>query len=160
MFDYWKVLCDKVKTGGNPSAGILENTKMENLNNAPITENFMDALIAERDAFRVERDEMKAKLVRAERDAKLLEEQRGAWLAIMADPIREMVKKEFADMMSDFDIADYTDEIKEIAADGFDIGDYEDDIRDSIDFNASDYTTEIGDVVRDILRDSVIKLEV
>ena len=44
---------------------------MENLNTAPITENFMDALIAERDAFRVERDEMRAKLVRAERDAKL-----------------------------------------------------------------------------------------
>ena len=127
----------------------------------PITgPNFVDALIVERDAFRVERDEMKTQLVRAERDAKLLEEQRGAWLAIMADPIREMVKKEFADMMADFDIADFTDEIKEIAADGFDIGDYEDDIRDSIDFNASDYTTEIGDVVRDILRDSVIKLEV
>ena len=159
MFDCWKVLCEKVKTGGNPSAGILENT-MENLNTAPITENFMDALIAERDAFRVERDEMKAKLLRAERDAKLLEEQRGAWLAIMADPIREMVKKEFSDMMADFDIADYTDEIKEIAADGFDIGDYEDDIRDSVDFNASDYTTEIGDVVRDILRDATIKLEV
>ena len=127
----------------------------------PITGgNFVDALIVERDAFRVERDEMKAQLVRAERDAKLLEEQRGAWLAIMADPIREMVKKEFSDMMADFDIADYTDEIKEIAADGFDIGDYEDDIRDSVDFTVSDYTTEIGDVVRDILRDSVIKLEV
>ena len=109
---------------------------MKNLNTAPITENFMDALIAERDAFRVERDEMKAQLVRAERDAKLLEEQRGAWLAIMSDPIREMVKKEFSDLMTDF----------EIAADGF--------------FNASDYTTEIGDVVRDILRDATIQLEV
>ena len=151
----------QIPCGGFPVANIhLENVTMENLNTAPITENFMDALIAERDAFRVERDEMKTQLVRAERDAKLLEEQRGAWLAIMADPIREMVKKEFADMMSDFDIADYTDEIKEIASDGFDIGDYEDDIRDSIDFNASDYITEIGDVVRDILRDSVIKLEV
>ena len=127
----------------------------------PITgQSFVDALILERDEFRAECNEMKAKLVRAERDAKLLEEQRGAWLAIMADPIREMVKKEFADLMTDFDIADYTDEIKEIAADGFDIGDYEDDIRDSVDFTASDYTTEIGDVVRDILRDATIKLEV
>ena len=151
----------QIPCGGFPVANIhLENVTMENLNTAPITENFMDALIAERDAFRVECDEMKAKLVRAERDAKLLEEQRGAWLAIMADPIREMVKKEFSDLMTDFDISDYTDEIKEIAADGFDIGDYEDDIRDSIDFNASDYTTEIGDVVRDILRDATIKLEV
>ena len=133
---------------------------MENFNTAPIADNFMDALIAERDAFRVERDEMKAKLARSERDANLLRDQRGMWIAIMADPIREMVKKEFADMMADFDIADYADEIKEIAADGFDIGDYEDDIRDSVDFTASDYTTEIGDVVRDILRDSIIKLEV
>ena len=133
---------------------------MENLNTAPITENFMDALIAERDAFRVECDEMKAKLIRAERDAKLLEEQRGAWLAIMADPIRELVRNEMRAYADDFDISAYEDEIKEIAADGFDIGDYEDDIRDSIDFNASDYTTEIGDVVRDILRDATIKLEV
>ena len=151
----------QIPCGGFPVANIhLENVTMENLNTAPITENFMDALIAERDAFRVERDEMKAKLVRAERDATLLAEQRGAWLAIMSDPIREMVKKEFADMMADFDISAYEDEIKEIASDGFDIGDYEDDIRDSVDFNASDYTTEIGNVVRDILRDSVIKLEV
>lgn len=133
---------------------------MENLNTAPVTETFMDALIAERDAFRVECDEMKAKLIRAERDAKLLEEQRGAWLAIMADPIRELVRNEMRAYADDFDISAYEDEIKEIAADGFDIGDYEDDIRDSVDFNASDYTTEIGDVVRDILRDSVIKLEV
>jgi len=137
---------------------------MENLNTAPITENFMDALIAERDAFRVERDEMKDKLVRAcrfaERDAKLLEEQRSSWLSVMSDPIREMVKKELADLMTDFDIADYTDEIKDIARDGFDIGDYEDDIKDTVDFTASDYTTEIGDVVRDILRDATIKLEV
>ena len=151
----------QIPCGGFPVANIhLENVTMENLKTAPITENFMDALIAERDAFRVERDEMKAKLVRAERDATLLAEQRGAWLAIMSDPIREMVKKEFADMMADFDISAYEDEIKEIASDGFDIGDYEDDIRDSVDFNASDYTTEIGNVVRDILRDSVIKLEV
>mgnify|MGYP003673132508 FL=1 len=133
---------------------------MENLNTAPIADNFMDALVAERDAFRIERDEMKAKLARAERDANLLREQRGMWIAIMADPIREMVKKEFADMMADFDIADYTDEIKEIAADGFDIGDYEDDIRDSVDFTASEYATEIADVVRDILCDATIKLEV
>tara|TARA_R110000803_G_scaffold24953_1_gene59808 strand:- start:359 stop:817 length:459 start_codon:yes stop_codon:yes gene_type:complete len=140
--------------------GYFGEYNMENFNTAPIADNFMDALVAERDAFRIERDEMKAKLARSERDANLLREQRGMWIAIMADPIREMVKKEFADMMADFDIADYTDEIKEIAADGFDIGDYEDDIRDSVDFTASDYTTEIGDVVRDILRDSIIKLEV
>ena len=151
----------QIPCGGLLVANIhLENVTMENLNTAPITENFMDALIAERDAFRVERDEMKAKLVRAERDAKLLEEQRGAWLAIMADPIREMVRTEMRAYADDFDISAYEDEIKEIARDGFDIGDYEDDIRDSVDFTVSDYTTEIGDVVRDILRDATIKLEV
>ena len=143
----------------------LENVKMENLKTnfgpaTPITETFIDAVIAERDKFRAECNEMKAKLVRAERDAKLLEEQRGAWLAIMADPIREMVKAEMVAYADDFDISAYEDEIKEMAADGFDIGDYEDDIRDSVDFTVSDYTAEIGDVVRDILRDATIKLEV
>ena len=144
---------------------------MENLNTAaPIkkgqlysnetTETFMDALIAERDAARLEAREIKAQLVGAERNAKLLEDQRGAWFAIMADPIREMVKKEFADMMADFDISAYEDEIKEMAADGFDIADYEDDIRDSVDFTLSDHATEIEDIVRDVLRAVTVTLDV
>ena len=133
---------------------------MENLNIAPIADNFVDALVAERDAFRIQRDEMKALLASYQRDANLLRDQRGMWIAIMADPIREVVKKEFTDMMADFDIADYADEIKELAADGFDIADYADDILNSVELNMSDYSAEIGDVVRDVLSDAIIKLEV
>ena len=152
----------QIPCGGFPVANIhLENVKWKtHLHKCRSLEILLMRLLSSAMRFRVERDEMKAQLVRAERDAKLLEEQRGAWLAIMADPIREMVKKEMRAYADDFDISAYEDEIKEMAADGFDIGDYEDDIRDSVDFTASDYTTEIGDVVRDILRDATIKLEV
>ena len=132
----------------------------KNTEAAPITETFMNALTAERDAARLEAREIKAQLVGAERNAKLLEDQRGAWFAIMADPIREMVKKEFADMMADFDISAYEDEIKEMAADGFDIADYEDDIRDSVDFTLSDHSAEIEDIVRDMLRATTVTLDV
>jgi len=148
------------KHRGHSVRGYFGEYDMENLNIAPIADNFVDALVAERDAFRIQRDEMKALLASYQRDANLLRDQRGMWIAIMADPIREVVKKEFADIMADFDIADYADEIKEIAADGFDIADYADDILNSVELNMSDYSAEIGDVVRDVLSDAIIKLEV
>ena len=127
----------------------------------PITgPNFVDALIVERDNLKAELiasqdtlNELADALARANRFQELAAE-------LFTAPIKAIVKAEMLDYANDFDISAFEDEIKEIASDGFDIGDYEDDIRDSIDFNASDYTTEIGDVVRDILRDSVIKLEV
>jgi hypothetical protein len=120
----------------------------------PITgPNFVDALIVERDNLKAELTALQDALARANRFQELAVE-------LFTAPIKAIVKAEMLDYANDFDISAYEDEIKEIASDGFDIGDYEDDIRDSIDFNASDYTTEIGDVVRDILRDSVIKLEV
>ena len=120
----------------------------------PITgPNFVDALIVERDNLKAELTASQDALARANRFQELAAE-------LFTAPIKAIVKAEMLDYANDFDISAFEDEIKEIASDGFDIGDYEDDIRDSIDFNASDYTTEIGDVVRDILRDSVIKLEV
>ena len=127
----------------------------------PITgPNFVDTLIVERDNLKAELiasqdtlNELADALARANRFQELAAE-------LFTAPIKAIVKAEMLDYANDFDISAFEDEIKEIASDGFDIGDYEDDIRDSIDFNASDYTTEIGDVVRDILRDSVIKLEV
>ena len=120
----------------------------------PITgPNFVDALIVERDNLKAELTALQDALARANRFQELA-------VDLFTAPIKAIVKAEMLDYANDFDISAYEDEIKEIASDGFDIGDYEDDIRDSIDFNASDYTTEIGDVVRDILRDSVIKLEV
>ena len=120
----------------------------------PITgPNFVDALIVERDKLKAELTASQDALARANRFQELAAE-------LFTDPIKAIVKAEMVAYADDFDISAYEDEIKEIAADGFDIGDYEDDIRDSVDFNASDYTTEIGDVVRDILRDATIKLEV
>jgi len=126
---------------------------MENLNTAPITENFMDTLIAERDNLKAELTASQDALARANRFQELAAE-------LFTDPIKAIVKAEMLAYADDFDISAYEDEIKDIAKDNFDIGDYEDDIRDSVDFNASDYTTEIGDVVRDILRDATIKLGV
>ena len=120
----------------------------------PITgPNFVDALIVERDKLKAELTASQDALARANRFQELAAE-------LFTDPIREMVKAEMVAYADDFDISAYEDEIKEMAADGFDIGDYDDDIKDSFDFTASDYTTEITNVVRDILRDSVIKLEV
>ena len=120
----------------------------------PITgPNFVDALIVERDNLKAELTASQDALARANRFQELAAE-------LFTAPIKAIVKAEMLDYANDFDISAYEDEIKDIARDGFDIGDYEDDIRDSVDFNASDYTTEIGDVVRDILRDATIKLEV
>ena len=120
----------------------------------PITGgNFVDALIVERDKLKAELTASQDALARANRFQELAAE-------LFTAPIKAIVKAEMLDYANDFDISAYEDEIKDIARDGFDIGDYEDDIRDSVDFTVSDYTTEIGDVVRDILRDSVIKLEV
>ena len=120
----------------------------------PITgPNFVDALIVERDKLKADLEAAQDTVARANRFKEMA-------LELFADPIKAMVKAEMVAYSADFDISAYEDEIKEMAADGFDIVDYEDDIRDSVDFNASDYTTEIGDVVRDILRDATIKLEV
>ena len=120
----------------------------------PITGgNFVDALIVERDKLKAELTASQDALARANRFQELAAE-------LFTDPIKAIVKTEMRAYADDFDISAYEDEIKEIARDGFDIGDYEDDIRDSVDFTVSDYTTEIGDVVRDILRDATIKLEV
>jgi hypothetical protein len=120
----------------------------------PITGgNFVDALIVERDKLKAELTASQDALARANRFQELAAE-------LFTAPIKAIVKAEMLDYANDFDISAYEDEIKDIARDGFDIGDYEDDIRDSVDFTVSDYTTEIGDVVRDILRDATIKLEV
>ena len=113
----------------------------------PITDTFIDALIAERDAARLEAIETKAQFLKyqlaAESEAKLLENQRGAWLAIMADPIKAIIKAEMV-----------------AYADDFDISAYEDDIRDSFDFNLSDHSSEIEDIVRDMLRATTVTLDV
>ena len=148
----------------NPNLNLNTTAPIKKGQAVPLTDTFIDALIAERDAARFEAIETKAQFLKyqlaAEGEAKLLENQRGAWLAIMADPIKAIIKSEMAAYADDFDISAYEDEIKEIAADGFDIGDYEDDIRDSLDFTLSDHSSEIEDIVRDMLRATTVTLDV
>ena len=120
----------------------------------PITgPNFVDALIVERDNLKAELIASQDALARANRFQELAAE-------LFADPIKAIVKAEMVAYADDFDISAYEDEIKEIAADGFDIGDYEDDIRDSVDFTLSDHSSEIEDIVRDVLRAVTVTLDV
>ena len=79
---------------------------------------------------------------------------------LFADPIKAIVKAEMAAYAEDFDISAYEEEIKEIAADGFDIADYNDDIQDAMSFDIIDHASDIETIVRDVLRDATIKLEV
>ena len=135
---------------------------MENLIAAmPITGgNFVDALIVERDKLKADLAALaiafnsgQDALARANRFQDLAAE-------LFADPIKAIVKAEMVAYADDFDISAYEDEIKEMAADGFDIADYEDDIRDSVDFALSDHTSEIEDIVRDMLRATTVTLDV
>jgi|TARA_R110000868_G_scaffold172686_1_gene408615 hypothetical protein len=120
----------------------------------PITgPNFVDALIVERDKLKAELTASQDALARANRFQELAAE-------LFADPIKAIVKAEMVAYADDFDISAYEDEIKEISADGFDIGDYEDDIRDSVDFTLSDHSSEIEDIVRDVLRAVTVTLDV
>ena len=146
----------QIPCGGFPVANIhLENVTMENpIAQMPITgPNFVDALIVERDKLKAELTASQDALARANRFQELAAE-------LFADPIKAIVKAEMVAYADDFDISAYEDEIKEISADGFDIGDYEDDIRDSVDFTLSDHSSEIEDIVRDVLRAVTVTLDV
>jgi hypothetical protein len=128
---------------------------MENpIMNMPITgPSFVDALIVERDKLQSELAASNDALARANRFQELAAE-------LFADPIKAMVKAELAAYAEDFDISAYEDEIKEIAADGFDIADYNDDIQDAMSFDIIDHASDIETIVRDVLRDATIKLDV
>ena len=128
---------------------------MENpIMNMPITgPSFVDALIVERDKLQSELAASNDALARANRFQELAAE-------LFADPIKAIVKAELAAYADDFDISAYEDEIKEIAADGFDIADYNDDIQDAMSFDIIDHASDIETIVRDVLRDATIKLDV
>jgi len=118
--------------------------------------NFVDALIVERDKLKLDLEAAADHFARANRFKEMA-------IELFADPIKAMVQEEIARVginAPEFDISEYEDEIKEIAAGGFDIGDYEDDIRDAVDFNLSDHATEIEDICRDVLRSTTVTLDV
>tara|TARA_R110000764_G_scaffold20409_2_gene52477 strand:+ start:1079 stop:1465 length:387 start_codon:yes stop_codon:yes gene_type:complete len=128
---------------------------MENpIMNMPITgPSFVDALIVERDKLQSELTASNDALARANRFQELATE-------LFADPIKAMVKSEMAAYAEDFDISAYEDEIRELASDSFVLSDHEDDIRDAISFDIIDHASDIETIVRDVLRDATIKLEV
>ena len=128
---------------------------MENpIMNMPITgPSFVDALIVERDKLQSELAASNDALARANRFQELAAE-------LFADPIKAMVKSEMAAYADDFDISAYEDEIRELASDSFVLSDHEDDIRDAISFDIIDHASDIETIVRDVLRDATIKLEV
>jgi len=115
-----------------------------------------------RDAI-VERDKLKADLEAAQDNVARANRFKIMAMELFSDPIKLMVQEEIARVginALNFDISDYEDEIKEIAAGGFDIGDYEDDIRDAVDFNLSDHASDIEDICRDVLRATTVTLDV
>ena len=124
------------------------------IENMPITRgNFTDSLI-------VERDKLKADLAAAQDQLADANRFKQGFADLFADQIDAAVKTAMSDYESDIDISRYDDEIKEIARDGFDASDHSDDIADAVGFDMYDHKSDVADIVRDILRDATLKLEV
>ena len=51
-------------------------------------------------------------------------------------------------------------EIQDIARDGFDASEHSDDISEAVGFDMYDHKAEVADIVRDVLREATVKLEV
>ena len=124
------------------------------IENMPITRgNFVDALV-------VERDKLKAELAAAQDQLADANRFKQGFADLFADQIDAAVKTAMSDYESDFDISAYESEIQEIARDGFDASDHSDDIADAVGFDMYDHKSDVADIVRDILRDATVKLEV
>ena len=124
------------------------------IENMPITRgNFVDALI-------VERDKLKAELAAAQDQLADASRFKAGFADLFSDQIDAAVKSAMLDYESDFDISAYESEIQEIARDGFDASDHSDDIADAVGFDMYDHKSDVADIVRDILRDAPLKIEV
>ena len=137
----------------------------------PIAQKFVEALSEERaaqqsqnalDRWINERNELRAQLTASQDALARANRFKDLALELFADPIKEIVKSEMVAYASDFDITAYEDEIKEIASENFasDLSDHDGEINDMISFDIADYAADVETVVRDILRDATVKLEV
>ena len=124
------------------------------IENMPITRgNFTDSLI-------VERDKLKADLAAAQDQLADANRFKQGFADLFADQIDAAVKSAMVEYESDFDISAYESEIQEIASDGFDASDHSDDIAEAVGFDMYDHKEDVADIVRDILRDAPLKIEV
>ena len=124
------------------------------IENMPITRgNFVDALI-------VERDKLKADLAAAQDQLADANRFKAGFADLFSDQIDAAVKTAMVEYESDFDISAYESEIQEIARDGFDASEHSDDISDAVGFDMYDHKSDVADIVRDILREASIKLDV
>ncbi len=124
------------------------------IENMPITRgNFVDALV-------VDKDQAQADLAAAQDQLADANRFKAGFADLFSDQIDAAVKSAMSDYESDFDISRYEDEIKDIARDGFDASDHSDDISDAVGFDMYDHKSDVADIVRDVLRDATVKLEV
>jgi len=138
------------------------------IENMPMTRgNFVDALVVDKDQAQADlaaAQKATTDLI-AERD-KLISELADAnrfksrFSDLFSDQIELAVKSAMLDYESDFDINAYESEIQEIARDGFDASDHSDDIANAVGFDIYDHKSDVADIVRDVLRDATVKLEV
>ena len=76
-------------------------------------------------------------------------------LDLFSQPLKEMVKEEIAMVginSPEFDLDDYSDDIREIVSDQIDV--------DRPEFDIDEYTTDIEDVVRQVLSNTTVTLDV
>lgn len=138
------------------------------IENMPITRgNFVDALVVDKDQAQADlaAAQKAASDLIAERDRLQLEladanRFKQGFADLFSDQIDAAVKSAMLDYDNDFDISAYESEIQEMARDGFDASDHSEDIADAVGFDMYDHKSEIADIVRDIVRDATVKLEV
>ena len=140
--------------GGLPVANLhLENVKMNDLNRNLLatvaTQNgdFSDVL--------KELETAKANLAEAQDIIARANRFQNVMLDLFSQPLKEMVKEEIAMVRinaPEFDIDEYSDEIRNLASEQIDL--------ERPEFDIDEYTNDIEDVVRQVLSGATVTLDV